>query len=126
MDTSSAEIEQVERALGVALPEDYRTFLAVQGAVSRFFPPADDFLQLFPAGDLIGLNEAAELAARLPGAVIIGGDGSRELLVYDVRQQHPSLYTVDVSAEGWSDAIHQASSITEFMARFSEQGRLWE
>ncbi|MFF3949578.1 hypothetical protein ACFYYN_32880 [Streptomyces sp. NPDC001902] len=73
----------------------------------------------------MGLNEAVELAARLPGAVIIGGDGSRELLVYDGRQ-HPSLYMVDVSAEGWSDAIHQAASITEFMARFAEQGRLWE
>jgi hypothetical protein len=126
MGASPTEIEQAERELRVSLPEDYRSFMAAEGAVARTFPPAGDFLMVHPVGDLVGINEAAGLADRLPGAVVIGGDGSRELLVYDFRHQQPPLVLVDATGGRWSDGLHQAASFTEFLSRFPDRGWLWE
>ncbi|MFE5594227.1 hypothetical protein [Streptomyces sp. NPDC056549] len=75
--------------------------------------------------ELTGINEAGEFQKRFPGAVVIGGDGSRELLVYDFRQDTPPLVTLDVSAEDWSSAIHQATSLSAFLEQFPETAWKW-
>lgn len=41
----------------------------------------------------------------LPGALFFGSDGSRESLVWDLRQTEPPLYLVDVTNAGWDEAI---------------------
>ncbi|MFD5109883.1 hypothetical protein [Streptomyces cinereoruber] len=51
--------------------------------------------------ELIGNDEAGEFQKRFPGAVVAGGDGSREPLAYDFREETPPLVTLDVSTEDW-------------------------
>ncbi|MFC9083194.1 SMI1/KNR4 family protein [Streptomyces sp. NPDC057062] len=46
MSSNDDEIAQAERCFGVRFPEDYRHFLATEGSMSRFIPPADDFLMI--------------------------------------------------------------------------------
>ncbi|MEW2087069.1 SMI1/KNR4 family protein [Streptomyces sp. NPDC005283] len=108
MSSNDDQLAQVEHHFGVRFPQDYRDFLGTTGSLSQFVPPADDFLVIDALHELIGINEAGEFQKRFPGAVVIGGDGSRELLAYDFRQDTPLLVTLDVSAEDWSSAIHQA------------------
>lgn len=36
-------IARAERRFGVRFPEDYRHYLATEGSMARFLPPADDF-----------------------------------------------------------------------------------
>lgn len=115
-------LAEVERALGVQFPSDYRAFIASRGGVDEFVPPAGDFLSIYAQGRLIELNAAAEAAERFPGGVIIGGDGSREMLTYDFRQQPPPLVLLDITAEGWDAAIHQAPSFAALMAEFPTTG----
>ncbi|MFJ5215629.1 SMI1/KNR4 family protein [Streptomyces sp. NPDC088354] len=126
MGAPDAAIQRAERALGVAFPDDYRTFLADPGSVARYFLPSGDFLTLCPADELLGLNDTAGPAGHLPGAVVIGGDGGRELLVYDFRQQPPPLLLVDSAAATWSESLRQAASLTEFLTRFPEHGWRWQ
>lgn len=76
--------------------------------------------------ELIGINEAGEFQRRFPGALVIGGDGSRELLAYDFRQDTPSLVALDVSAENWSSAIHQAASLSALLTQFPHTGWKWD
>ncbi|MFD9612239.1 SMI1/KNR4 family protein [Streptomyces sp. NPDC004288] len=125
MSSNDDRIAQVERHFGVRFPPDYRDFLGSTGSLSRFVPPADDFLMIVALDELVGVNEAGEFQERFPGAVVIGGDGSRELLAYDFRQDPPPLVTLDVSAEDWSSAIHQAASLSALLEQFPRSGWKW-
>ncbi|WP_262283438.1 SMI1/KNR4 family protein [Micromonospora sp. MA102] len=115
-------LAEVERALGVRFPSDYRTFIVSSGGVDEFVGPAGDFLSIYAPDRLIEMNEAADAAERFPGGVIIGGDGGREMLTYDFRRQPPPLVLLDITAEGWDAAIHQAPSFAALMAEFPRTG----
>ncbi|MEU6341713.1 hypothetical protein ABZ883_12295 [Streptomyces sp. NPDC046977] len=126
MASSLEAIGGVEQKLGIHFPQDYRGFVAEEPVETGRWSSTGDCIILNPVDELPGINEAAELATRLPGAVIIGGDGSRELLVYDFRRQPPPLLLVDVSAGSWADGILQAESLTALLGRFPEQGWIWD
>ncbi|MBL1110367.1 SMI1/KNR4 family protein [Streptomyces sp. 5-8] len=126
MSSNDDQIAQVEHHFGIRFPQDYRDFLGTTGSLSQFVPPADDFLVIDALDELIGNNEAGEFQKRFPGAVVIGGDGSRELLAYDFRQNPPPLVTLDVSSEDWSSAIHQATSLAALLKHFPQTGWKWD
>ncbi|MFD8615322.1 SMI1/KNR4 family protein [Streptomyces sp. NPDC059631] len=126
MSANDDQIAQAERRFGARLPEDYQRFLAAEGSIARFFPPADDFLMINPVEVLIAVNEAGDFQERFPGSVVIGGDGSRELLAYDFRQEPPPLVLLDVSAQDWSSAVHQAPSFSALLEQFPETGWKWD
>lgn len=126
MSSNDDQIVRVEHHFGVRFPQDYRDFLSTTGSLSQFVPPADDFLVIDALDELIGINEAGEFQKRFPSAVVIGGDGSRELLAYDFRQDAPPLVTLDVSAEDWSSAIRQAASLSALLDQFPQTGWKWD
>jgi cell wall assembly regulator SMI1 len=126
MGSSTEAIRRVEQQLGISFPQDYKDFVVDDSMATGRWSSTGDYLMLDPLDDLAGINEAAELASRLPDAVIIGGDGSRELLVYDFRQQPPPLLLVDGWAESWTDGILQAESLTALLGQFHEQGWVWD
>jgi hypothetical protein len=70
MATGEAGIVEVERHLGVRFPDDYRRFLATRGSLAEFVPPAGDYLSIDPVDQVIGINQAGEIAERFPGAVV--------------------------------------------------------
>src|SRR5258707_12001568 len=109
MAASESQIAEIERRFGVRLPDDYRHFLLTPGSMSEFFPPATH-VQIGPIDDVIPVNEAGDIQSRFPGALVIGGDGSREMLAYDFQQGQSSLVLLDITAEDWSDAVYQTSS----------------
>ncbi|NGO75219.1 hypothetical protein G6045_05915 [Streptomyces sp. YC504] len=126
MSSNEDWITQVEQHFGVELPQDYRRFLTTQGSMSQFVLPADDFLMINEIAELIEVNEAGEFQERFPKSLVIGGDGSREMLAYDFRQNPPPLVLLDVSAQDWSSAIHQASSLADFLEQFPQTGWNWD
>ncbi|MEU4170236.1 SMI1/KNR4 family protein [Streptomyces sp. NPDC026665] len=126
MSANDDEIAQAERRFGVRFPEDYQRFLAAEGSIARFVPPAGDFLMINAVEELIAVNEASDFQERFPGSVVIGGDGSRELLAFDFRQEPPPLVLLDVSAQDWSSAVYQAPSFSALLERFPETGWEWD
>ncbi|WP_327420517.1 SMI1/KNR4 family protein [Streptomyces sp. NBC_01230] len=126
MSSNNDEITRAERHFGIRFPQDYRHFLATQGSMSRFVPPADDFLMINDFAELIDVDEAGEFQQRFPGSLVIGGDGSREMLTYDFRQEPPPLVLIDGSAQDWSSAIHQAPSLSALLEQFPESGWKWD
>ncbi|MFE6130968.1 SMI1/KNR4 family protein [Streptomyces sp. NPDC056437] len=126
MSSNDDQIAQAEGHFGVRFPEDYRHFLAREGSMARFVPPADDFLMINALAELIEVNEAGDFQERFPRSVVIGGDGSREMLTYDFRQEPPSLVLLDVSAQDWSSAIQQATSFSALLEQFPETGWKWD
>ncbi|WP_369259308.1 SMI1/KNR4 family protein [Streptomyces sp. R35] len=116
------QLAHAERHFGVQFPMDYRHFVSTEGSMSRFVEPAGDYLVIDSIDEVIHINNAGYFQTRFPGAVVIGGDGSREFLTYDFRQDPPSLVLLDVGAEDWSSAVHQASSLTALFEQFPETG----
>jgi hypothetical protein len=114
---SSSDRPQLSVGLAVGVDE---------GSMAQFVPPADDFLMINAIAELIDVNEAGDFQERFPRSVVIGGDGSREMLTYDFRQESPSLVLLDVSAHDWSSAIHQATSFSALLEQFPETGWKWD
>jgi hypothetical protein len=54
---------------------------------------------------------------RFPGIAVLGGDGSRELLAVDLRDDSAPVMLVDLTTEGWHDALPQAEDVAEFIER---------
>jgi hypothetical protein len=126
MAAREAQIAEVERHFGVRFPNDYRHFLLTRGTMGEFLPPANAYVMIYPVEEIIPVNEAGLIQDSFPGAIAIGGDGSREMLMYDFRHDEPSLVLLDISAENWSAAIHQASSLTELLAQLPQRGWLFQ
>jgi SMI1 / KNR4 family (SUKH-1) len=126
MAASEAQIAEVEHHFGVRLPDDYRHFVRTRGTMGEFLPPANSYVTIYPIEEIISVNESAFIRERFPGAVVIGGDGSRERLTYDFRNPQPRLVLLDIAAEDWSEAIHQASTLTTLLAQLPVRGWLFE
>ena len=119
MGASQTQITKVEQYFGVRFPDDYRRFLTTMG---QPVPPAGDYLTIYPIDQLIRINQAGSIPQRFPQAVVIGGDGSREMLVYDFREDPPALVLLDITAEGWPAALYQAPSLTALLEQFPQRG----
>jgi hypothetical protein len=126
MAASEAQIAEVERHFGVRFPDDYRHFLLTRGTMGGFLPPANAYVMIYPVEEITPVNEAGFIQDRFPRAIVIGGDGSREMLTYDFRHDEPSLVLLDIAAENWSTAINQASSLTELLAQLPQRGWLFQ
>jgi len=48
------------------------------------------------------------------------------MLTYDFRHGEPPLVLLDVAAENWSAAIHQALSLTALLAQLPQRGWVFE
>jgi len=115
----------LERDLGVRLPEEYRNGLAADTRRVLAGPGAGKEIWLYPVQALPGINAAAELPGRLPGLVIIGTDGSREMLALDRRSEPSPVVLVDVVFSGWDDAIWQAPDLATFLREYPERRLRW-
>ena len=126
MAASEDQIAEIECRFGVRLPDDYRRFLLTRGSMTEFPPPADSYVQIGPIDDVIPVNKAGDIQRRFPGALVIGSDGSREMLAYDFRQCQSRLVLLDLTAQDWSDAVYQASSLAALLAQLPERGWLFD
>jgi hypothetical protein len=126
MAASEAKIAEVEHHFGVHLPDDYRRFLLTRGTMGEFLPPANSYLAIYPVEEIISVNVSGFISERFPRAMVIGSDGSREMLTYDFRTAPPCLVLLDITAEDWSAAIHQASSLTALLAQLPDRGWIFE
>jgi len=125
-DDGADALAGLEQRFGVQLPDDYRQLVLHVAGGYELDATNGDFLVLYPPDQLAGLNDAGEFDQRFPGGLAIGGDGSREVLLYDFRQHPPRLVLLDITAESWDDAIFQAYSLTELLDRFPQTGWSWE
>ena len=115
-------LARLERELGVRLPAEYRNGLAADRRLVLAGPAAGEEIWLYPVPELSGINAAAQLPSRLPGLVIIGTDGSREMLALDGRSEPSPVVLVDVVFSGWDDAIWQAPDLAAFLREYPERG----
>jgi hypothetical protein len=125
MIASEAKIGHVEHHFGVRFPDDYRASLLTRGGMDEFVRPASTYVVIHAIDEVIPINEAGSVQERFRRAVVIGGNGAREMLTYDFRSAEPPLVLLDITAEDWSAALYQAPSLTALLAQLPERGWLF-
>jgi len=118
------KIRAVETHFDIELPQNYRDFLCAKEKLQEFI--GDYFLEIYPIDEVRERSEIVDFQDRFPKSVVIGGNGSRELLAYDFRQTPPTLVLLDISAPDWTSAIYQADSLQELLELFPKQGWKFE
>ena len=86
-------LEDAERRLGRALPEEYRALLLETDGVEGFIGE-HAYLMLFSVADMLPYNLEGGVAELLPGTVFIGSDGGGT--AYGFRGEGERLEYLDV------------------------------
>jgi hypothetical protein len=111
------EFDQAAAALGCRFPDAWRQYLQDQSWLSRGWLASGRYLTLLAPRESAEQGDAWQPAAQsFPGLVIVGTDGSREMLAVDGRDHLSTVVLIDVTAEGWDDAVPQMP-IAQFIAQ---------
>jgi hypothetical protein len=117
----SSPLARIERLLGVRLPAEYWNGLAADARVVVAGPHESEEIWLYSVPELLGINAAVNLPDGLPGLIIIGTEGSREMLALDGRNDPSPVVLVDVVFSGWDDVIWQAPDLATFLREYPER-----
>ncbi|SCL46712.1 hypothetical protein GA0070608_6446 [Micromonospora peucetia] len=112
------EFTDAHHALGRALPAAWRAYLQGASWFRRGWMTGGAYVWLNTPREMLELHHAwDESTDAHPGIAIIGGDGSREQLVLDLRSDPAPVLLVDITSSGWDNAIRQADDVGELIDR---------
>lgn len=100
-------------ALERPLPQAWRTYLQGESWLRRGWLK-DTYLHLYTPMEMLEIQDAWGTHQH-PGIAVIGGDGSREHLALDLREDEPAVQLVDISSGGWAGAVRQARDVRELI-----------
>jgi hypothetical protein len=113
---SGDELARMARALDAQLPEEWPAYLTGPSWFARGWLPSGCYLWLYTPDQSVEVLDARnEAGAGLPGLFILGTDGGREILAADIRSAPAPVVLIDITGEGWDDALPQAPSLAQFI-----------
>lgn len=112
------EFIDADKALGRPLPAEWRSYLQGESWFRRGWVTSGAYVWLNSPREMLELHDAWDEATNAhPGIAIIGGDGSREQLVLDLRGDPAPVLLVDITSSGWQSAIRQADDVSQLIDR---------
>ena len=112
------EFTNADKALGRSLPAAWRTYLQGESWFRRGWMSSGAYVWLNSPREMLDVQDAwGQTADAHPGIAIIGGDGSREQLVLDLRSDPAPVLLADITSSGWEDAIRQADDVSQLIDR---------
>jgi hypothetical protein len=110
------EFVDADKALGRALPAAWRTYLQSESWFRRGWMSSGAYVWLNSPREMLELHDAWDAATdEHPGIAIIGGDGSREQLVLDLRSDPAPVLLADITSAGWDSAIRQTDDVSRLV-----------
>jgi hypothetical protein len=82
-------IQDLVSKCAIDLPEVYLEFLRFSNGGEGEFGVEPGWFQIWPAEQVIQLNEGYEVATNVPGFFAFGSNGAGEMLVFDTRSGQP-------------------------------------
>jgi hypothetical protein len=111
------EFAQAANRLGCQFPAAWREYLQGRSWLSRGRLESGCYLTLLGPGESADQADAWQAAAQsLPGLVILGTDGGREMLAVDDRDRLSTVVLIDITAGSWEEAVPQMP-IKQFIAQ---------
>lgn len=112
---AAADIAAAESALGPLAPDLKAFFLHTDGYEG--FIHAENYLVIYPVGELVELNRGYEVQEVRPELVLFGGTGGGDGYFLDSSTPGPSILCIAFISDWHADAIRCASSFTDFLSR---------
>lgn len=113
------EFAEAEAALGRPLPAAWREHLQSPSWLRRGWLTASGaYVWLHTPREMLEIHRAwQDSVAGHPGIAIIGGDGSREQLVLDLRHDPAPVLLAGLASEGWNTTFRQSADVSQLIAR---------
>jgi hypothetical protein len=87
--TKSDVLHQLVAQAGIKLPGDYLTFLLHSNGGEGELDIDPGWFQIWPAEEIVELNNGYETSKNAPGFFGFGGNGGGEMLAFDMRGNQP-------------------------------------
>ncbi|QDU90910.1 SMI1 / KNR4 family protein [Pirellulimonas nuda] len=116
--SSEEDVLAAEKAFGVTLPQDYRSFLLGRGGGEGFL--GEQYLILWNADQIVPYNADYEAETYAPGLLIFGSSGGGEGFAFDLRKQCNDIVAVPFIGMSLKDAKSIAPSFTDFLEKLSQ------
>jgi len=101
------------------LPADYLSFLRLSNGGDGELGIDPGWFQIWPAEEVLPLNEGYEIHTNIPGFFGFGSNGAGELLAFETRAPHSgAVYMIPFVAMEESDAIKIADDFLTFAHAF--------
>lgn len=107
-------ISDLERCVGKRLPATYVQLMKHSNGVECFLAE-QNYLVLWPAEQLVGLNEAYCVAEFAPGLLLIGSDGADLGYAFDTRREPMPIVEVPLVGISHHAAKDVASNVEDFL-----------
>jgi hypothetical protein len=114
------DFAELEQALCVRLPADYRSFLRYANGFEGFIGPTA-YVMLWRAEELVRLNDAYQVTAYAPGLLLFGSDGSGSAFGFDMRERSTPVVDVPFVGMDWTLARVVGAGFFEFLEYLSAQ-----
>lgn len=102
------EFTQAEANLGCRFPDAWRQYLQGQSWLSKGWLESGCYLTILAPQESYEWGDAWQPAAQsFPGLVILGTDGSSEMLAVDGRDRLAPVVAIGNTTQGWADAVPQ-------------------
>jgi hypothetical protein len=115
---TESEIAALQAYSPRPLPEDYVAFLRRHGGGEIWYQDVW-LVRVIPPADVPSYQEGYGFAKGMPEALIFGGDGGGEGLVFDMRAHHLvghyPILAVNYVTIGWKETLHVADSFRELL-----------
>ena len=112
------EFARAATGLGREFPDAWRAYLQGQSWLSRGWLASGCYLTLLAPEESLDWQDGWEPAARLhPGILLIGSDGSNELIAVDTRDPLMPVVHLGTASGGWAHTTPQGYGIAEFIAQ---------
>lgn len=113
-----SELLEAEAALGRPLPAAWRDYLRGPSWFRAGWLGSGVYVALYPPHEMLEIQRAWGAGTDAhPGVALIGGDGSREHLALDLREDPAPVILVDITSTGWDDGFRQADHVTQLIGR---------
>ncbi|HEX4737753.1 MAG TPA: SMI1/KNR4 family protein [Allosphingosinicella sp.] len=86
---SAAAIAQLKAIAPASLPESYFALLSFSNGGEGPLPVQPLWLCLYPAEEVIEIEQAGTFREFFPGLFVIGGNGGGEAVAFDLRESEP-------------------------------------
>jgi hypothetical protein len=122
---SALAVLEAEAALGLDLPEDYRSFLCTYDGGEGFV--GEHYLVLWAAAELKPYNTDYGFPEFAPALIGFGGDGGGEAFAFDTRARPYPIVIVPLIGMSEKDAIPVADSFSGLLKRMqTDPGSLFD
>lgn len=108
-------IDEVEKAIGQRLPEEYRKFLLQSNGGNGFI--GGHYLVLWKIEDLLQLNQEYQIFKYAPGLLAFASSGGGEGFAFSIEQTPSTIFQIPFIGISLADAIPVADSFEHLLKK---------